>query len=183
MCEKDAVDGRLFEALTSLVRDQPIDRISVLDITHRAGISRSTFYRYYYDKYQLVNARYNRALDRTLYRFSVDLSWRDATGAIYREIKSDLPYYRNALSSRDTNSLRNHIFRISKAFHLSVLERNRVDVRNWKVERVMESYIYGNLEVMCLWIKDGMVEPIPEMQEVLDMGIPHQFAPYFIQPA
>ncbi len=44
----------------------------------------------------------------------------------------------------------------------------------------MESYIYGNLEVMCLWIKDGMVEPIPEMQEVLDMGIPHQFAPYFI---
>lgn len=183
MSEREDVDARLFEALTGLVREAPIDRISVLDLTHRAGLSRSTFYRYYYDKYQLVNARYNHALDRTLYRFSVDLSWRAATAAIYDEIKSDLPYYQNALSSRDTNSLRNHIFRISKAFHLSVLERNRVDVRNWKVERVMESYIYGNLEVMCLWIKDGMVEPIPEMQEVLDMGIPHQFAPYFIQPA
>ncbi|HXS21989.1 MAG TPA: TetR/AcrR family transcriptional regulator [Steroidobacteraceae bacterium] len=44
----------LHEALGSLIREKPYDRISVAEILDRAGVSRSTFYVHFRDKDQLL---------------------------------------------------------------------------------------------------------------------------------
>lgn len=77
------------------------------------------------------------------------------------------------------NSLKNYIFDMSKDFHLNILERNGIDIEDWKTIKVIESYIYGNLEIMEIWILDGMKEPIDEMIEVFNKGLPCEFAKYF----
>lgn len=180
MTESKVNETQLFSAFSRLLREELIDKISVKDIVHEANISRATFYRFFYDKYGLFNAGYNRVLQRTLYQFPDRLSWKEAVAAIYREIKFDLRVYQNALRSDDVNSLKNHIFRISKDFHLAILRKSGVDIRNWKVEKAIDSYVHGNLEVMTSWILDGMKEPIEEMQDVMDTVIPSQFKRYFL---
>jgi len=180
MTERDESDKILFSAFSRLLQEESIDKISVKDIVHEARISRATFYRYHYDKYGLFNSGYNRVLGRTLYKFPDELPWKDSVCSIYREIKDNLRVYQNAFRSEDVNSLKNHIFRVSKDFHLRILKRNGVDVRDWKVEKTIESYIHGNLEVMCAWILGGMEESIEQMQDVMDTVLPERFKQYFM---
>ena len=171
----------LHSALTRLLREESIDKIHVRDIVHEANVSRATFYRHFYDKYGLFNAGYDRVLRRTLYRFPATKTWKDAVRSLYREIQKDLRVYQNAIRSDDVNGLKNYIFRISKDFHILILRRNGVNTEDWKVEKPIESYIYGNLEVMCPWIENGMKEPIDQMQDVMDTVMPSRFRPYFFE--
>ena len=60
---KDRTDRRiqrtralLHEALGSLIREKPYDRISVAEILDRAGVSRSTFYIHFRDKDELLTS-------------------------------------------------------------------------------------------------------------------------------
>lgn len=178
--EREESERQLSLALGRLLRQTPIDKISVLDIIAEAEVSRATFYRYYYDKYRLMNATYDRVLAQTLYRFPKELGWKESLRSIYRVIQEDLSYYRNALSSTDVNGLKNHIYRISAAFHLGVLKSGGVDIDDWKVERVIQSHIYGNLEIMCSWIGTGMNESIDDMIDVMDETIPVRYAHHFL---
>ncbi len=170
----------LFDALQDLVFETTIDKISVNSIVQSAGVSRSTFYRYCYDKYELLNKYYNCVLGRTLYRYKKDLNWKEALDLIYSEIKYNLPFYQNALKSRELNCLKNHILNISNDFHFSILENNGVDMKDWKNIRTIQSSIYGNLEIMTLWIMEGMQEPIADMIEIMNEHIPPKFTPFFL---
>lgn len=46
----------MVEALLELVEDQPLDKITVRDITDRAGVGYATFFRHFADKDALVQA-------------------------------------------------------------------------------------------------------------------------------
>ncbi len=178
MKETNAIE-QLYAALVELVTSEPLEKISVAELTQQAGVSRSTFYRHFYDKYALLNGYYNTVLEQTLYRYERDLCWTDALTAIYSEIARNLVFYQNALKSTRMNSLKTHIFRISRDFHFSILKKNGVDLTNWQNIKAMEAYIYGNLEIMCDWIKTGMQEPIADMIRLQSALIPARFTPYF----
>ena len=49
----------LIDAVKSLLEKRQFDDITVQNILDEAGVSRKTFYRYFSDKYDLVNAYYN----------------------------------------------------------------------------------------------------------------------------
>ncbi|MPW27028.1 TetR family transcriptional regulator [Alkalibaculum sp. M08DMB] len=177
--EKKLCDKLLFDALSSLLQFNTIDKLTVSDIIKEAGVSRSTFYRYYCDKHDLLNSNYEKILENTLYRFKEGVKWEDAVYSIYHVIKINLKLFQNAFKSSDVNSLKNYIFNMSRTFHLEILEKNGVNIREWKNIKVLESYIYGNLEIMQIWILEGMDESIEDMMEVFDRGIPSEFIKYF----
>ncbi len=169
----------LFIALHKEMRNQCIDKISVSKLLKSATVSRSTFYRYFYDKYQLLNTYYDSILNQTLYRYEKDLSWTEALSSIYIEIKNNLEFYQNALQSNEMNCLREHIMKISNDFHFSILEKNNVNLNNWKNKKLIQSYIFGNFDLMCLWINEGMKEPISEMVPLMTSRLPEQFIQFF----
>ena len=43
------------QAIKDLIKVHPLDKIAVTDIVTRSGMTRQTFYRYFKDKYDLVN--------------------------------------------------------------------------------------------------------------------------------
>ena len=67
---------RIEAALLDLLETEPIDRVSVREITERAGINRATFYAHYTDKYQLFEDMTERSI-RSLPCFSEDLPLED----------------------------------------------------------------------------------------------------------
>lgn len=173
------VQQHLFEAIYRLLHKHPIEKITVRDIVNEAGVSRSSFYRNFYDKYDLLNKYYDSVLEKTLYLYDNDITYREATFLIYNKIKEDVKFYQNALKSNDANGLKRHIFKISQDFHLRILERRGIELTDWKVRKVIDAFIYGNLEIMCMWILQGMKEPIEEMQDIFELGIPENCKQYF----
>ena len=53
---------RLHSALISLVAEKGFDAVTIADIADRAMVHRATFYRHYCDKYALVTAIYEKAI-------------------------------------------------------------------------------------------------------------------------
>lgn len=51
---KSAVDTLLAEALKELAEKHPIEKITIKEITDKAGVIRPTFYNHFQDKYELL---------------------------------------------------------------------------------------------------------------------------------
>ena len=173
--EKKAADELLFKALSKLLHKKSIDKLSVQEILDESGVSRATFYRHYRDKYDLLNSNYRKILEDTLFRFNEGFSYIEAQLRLYQVIKDNIKLFQNAIRSSDVNSLKNFIFDVSMDFHLKVLEKNGIDITDWKVRKKLESYIDGNLEIVVIWILEGAKEPIADLIEVLSSMLPLEF--------
>lgn len=51
---KNAIDLVLAESLIELSAKKPIDKITIKEITDKAGVIRPTFYNHFQDKYELI---------------------------------------------------------------------------------------------------------------------------------
>ena len=66
MPDNQSMKHALAEGLRTIMRKTPFDNISVVDICNESAVSRRSFYRYFKDKYELLNWTYYDAL---LYMF------------------------------------------------------------------------------------------------------------------
>ena len=53
----------IIDGFNRLIKDFDFNKISVDMIMKKAGVSRSTFYRYFKDKYEVMNANFRNLLD------------------------------------------------------------------------------------------------------------------------
>ena len=51
---KNAIDIVLSESLKELAQTRPIEKITIKEITDKAGVIRPTFYNHFQDKYELI---------------------------------------------------------------------------------------------------------------------------------
>ena len=51
---RNAVDVLLAESLKELTESRPIEKITIKEITDKAGVIRPTFYNHFQDKYELL---------------------------------------------------------------------------------------------------------------------------------
>ena len=51
----DETKLRFAQALRDIMNEKPLDKISVIEIAQRAGVSRKAFYNHFTDKYDLIN--------------------------------------------------------------------------------------------------------------------------------
>ena len=51
---REAVDALLAESFKELALRQPIEKITIKEITDKAGLIRPTFYNHFQDKYELL---------------------------------------------------------------------------------------------------------------------------------
>lgn len=170
---------RIYEALSKLLLTKSIENLTVNDIIRASGVSRATFYRHFLDKYDVMTSYYKSILENTLFTFNEGVPWRDAVCSIYGVIRDNPKFFQNAFRCEDANSLKCYIYSMSREFHLDILKRNGVDTSDWKVVWTLESHIYGGLEITDRWIMGGAKEPVEELVDVLNMGIPTAFVKYF----
>ena len=75
----EALEKSLFDALYMLMTESTIDEITVGDILQKAHVSRSSFYRRYRDKYELLTDSYMRLLNHTFFTCMQGKSWNKST--------------------------------------------------------------------------------------------------------
>ena len=53
--KQEKMKYRLAEAMKTCMRTMPVEKITVKEIVQECGTTRQTFYRYFLDKYDLIN--------------------------------------------------------------------------------------------------------------------------------
>ena len=120
----DRTMGAILEGFNRLITNTDFNKITVDMISREAGVSRSTFYRYFKDKYEVMNANYKMALDYYI-RPEHSSSYRDLCYHLFDHGYRNLKIFRRALDSTGFNSLSNFIYEYSYETALKITKQNR----------------------------------------------------------
>lgn len=170
-----AEEQRLMEALAEQMERVPIEKVSVSALLKRAGVSRATFYRWYRDKYDLLNRHYQQLLDGTLCSVAGGVSYKTAFLKIYETLASSPAFYKNALSCRGQNSLRDHIYGQAWNTFDTIMRAHGTDMDEPYYQLLLTGYLTGTIELTCLWAKNGMKETPETLFRLCFQLMPEEF--------
>lgn len=114
----------IVNAFNRLIIEHDFHKISVEMIMAEASVSRSTFYRYFKDKYEVMNANFKNVLD---YYVAPERSrnYRDLCFHLFEYGLKHLNIFRRALESTGFNSFSNFIYEYSYKTALAITKSNR----------------------------------------------------------
>ena len=120
----DRTASAILNAFNKLITEHNFQKISVDTIVSEAAVSRSTFYRYFKDKYEVMNDNFKNLLD---YYVAPERSrnYRDLCYHLFEYGQKHLNVFRRALESTGFNSFSNFIYEYSYQTALAITRSNR----------------------------------------------------------
>ncbi|MBE6032563.1 MAG: TetR family transcriptional regulator [Clostridiales bacterium] len=118
------IAAAIVSAFNRLILDNDFQKISVDMIMKEAEVSRSTFYRHFRDKYEVMNANFKNILD---YYIQPERSknYRELCFHLFEFGQANLRMFKRALGSTGLNSFRNFIYEYSYQMALEITKANR----------------------------------------------------------
>ena len=143
---------RIFDAFNELLNHMPFEKITVEMIINQSGVSKSTFYRYFHDKNDVLNFN-SMVLAERLIGQRVCRSWREFLLHMCRGIAEDSWYYRRAFRSSGQNAhsgfLYSYSFGIVEKCYLSSTGQTSLSVRD---RYTISLYCHGCVGILQEWL-------------------------------
>lgn len=132
----------IMQAFNRLLEKREIEKITTQMIADEAGIGRATFYRYFRDKYDVLNRNYKELLDACLAKCT---NYRDLFFHLFTYAREEWAGFRRAFHTTGVNSFENYIYRYSRDIVLQITAENRGSVDLTEAEKLQ-------LDVVCYGI-------------------------------
>lgn len=174
--EKKDLRQHLADVLRELLNEKPFSKIRMDDIVSRAGLSRQSFYRYFYDKYDLLFYMYENDVCCLRKQYATN----DITGLgadIIAYLKENAYIYRNlGCDFTAPNPFMNHWFAYSRQ-HLidNIGERNLTAEIDTAITFYLHACYFIHYEYMLNHIK-GTPE---EICRITNKNMPDILKPFF----
>lgn len=154
----------MFLALKQLMEEKPFDEITISEITARAGVSRTTFYRNFNDKRDIIrdHFQHNPLGAESIAQYDAEhFSLYGRIHDCYVFLYENRVFIRNIIDSNLEELLINNFLSIMKG----------ICAPRAYEHRFIDDYELSALAGMCFmicydWIKKGMPEPIDEITEL-----------------
>ncbi|MDR1232287.1 MAG: TetR/AcrR family transcriptional regulator [Spirochaetaceae bacterium] len=167
----------LQDGLVSLMKEKSILRISTREVCERAGLSRSTFYTYYNNQYDLLRQIENQTLveaEKTLqpYIGVVRKSNGRETIALLQAVLQYIVSNNNSiqvlLSKNGDSTFQLRFFRKGIEVMWRFTEAAGIKVQDKEVARYSPVFLLGGiLSLVQEWLQNGMDIPVPELAKML----------------
>ena len=109
-------------ALNRLIAREEMEKITTEKIVKEAMISRATFYRYFKDKYDVLNRNYKELLDERLRQCS---GYRDLFYLLFLHAQEEWTDFHRAFSTTGVNSFENYISSYSRSIVEQITRLNQ----------------------------------------------------------
>lgn len=167
---RNDIDAVLAQGFKELALTQPIEKITIKEITDKAGVIRPTFYNHFQDKYELLEWIVQKDLMEPVAPFFDNGMLREGITFILTSIERDKEFYRNAARMEGQNSFGKTLVKCLTA----ELERHmdfdsvRGDLSfDWITPEMLSAYYANSLCYLFLhWIESDMSIAIPEMADL-----------------
>ncbi|MCD8078775.1 MAG: TetR/AcrR family transcriptional regulator C-terminal domain-containing protein [Lachnospiraceae bacterium] len=170
----------LAASFQELAREMPLESILIKDITDNCGASRTTFYKHFKDKYDLMNWIFKRDVDVLLDRLPDSKNQYDEMAVIAEYIYRNKEFYSNVNHYKDQNSLRDFIVGYASEYMLDKLRKRNLEEKiTDDLVFSIRQYVASIAYMLSLWI-DGRYQEDPKTfsKKVCD-NIPEKLAVYF----
>lgn len=167
---KENIDLLLADAFKELVCKQPIEKITVKEITDKAGVIRPTFYNHFQDKYELLEWIIRKQILEPVNPLISAKMIDEALLLIFHAIREEKEFYNNAVKLEGQNSFERIVRNCIEEMILEVVSQNKKQGSSrhpWlDAQHISQYYAQSMCFVVVSWIKSGMqIEP----QEITDI--------------
>ena len=167
---KMAIDVLLAESFKELAEKRPIERITIKEITDKAGVIRPTFYNHFQDKYELLEWIVQRELIDPM---TPVIDRGDLTGAVtgaLQMMEQEKEFYIKAVRLEGQNSFKEILLEKVTELILNKLDGEKIEKKlsyPWlNSKRVAEFFAMTFCYAIVEWARDGMQVPIDDIVAV-----------------
>ena len=142
------------KAIKSLIKKQPLDKITVTDIVSTAGKTRQTFYRHFQDKYDLVNWYFEKL------------------------VLKEHAFFKEAFKSNDYNNLIHYDFCCIYDFYKEYIHKNTGKTLSSDIDFLLKMYCRGSVDMTVEWVLNDMPISKEDIVIYLIEAIPDKLKEY-----
>ena len=172
---RKSVDDLLAQSFKELVCQQPIEKITIKQITDRAGVIRPTFYNHFEDKYNLLEWIMIKDIVTPVQPLLSNGMINEAMILIFHNMRKEKDFYMHASKLEGQNSFRGMIERGIQLVLGSMIvdqKKKKKPINRWLTpEHLAEYYSQSITYVLMTWIQGGMEMPPEELAQVYDFII------------
>ena len=178
---KKSTKDILAEALEAVLRTKSFHKISVGDIADQCGVSRTTFYRHFQDKYECMNWVYQRQIAEIVAENKELASWQNLNMQITEFIYDKRDFFANVARYKEQNSLMECIYKCGIDYAVTQIrkELNGAPIPE-KETYAIDMYIYGSVKAIEHWLNDDCKGGAELLADVLNEGVPVILSKYFV---
>lgn len=166
---KNAIDTVLAESLKELAESRPLEKITIKEITDKAGVIRPTFYNHFQDKYELLEWIITTELLEPIQPFIMAGMVTESMVLLFTNIEKEKKFYAKAVKLEGPVTFHDIAMKCVKKVLMSIIEEKasgKEPKHAWLSPEVIGTYY---AQSMCFateeWITQGMIIPPREMAE------------------
>lgn len=174
---KGNVDELLAESFKELACTQPIEKITIKEITDKAGVIRPTFYNHFQDKYELLEWIIMTGVIEPVRPLIKAGMLDEALLLIFSSMEQEKEFYVRAGRLEGQNSFESIARGCIQSMLLEIMQEHvvfKTPRNSWiNPEHLAEYYAQSMCYVVMTWIKGGMSMTPKEMVEIYNYIIKH----------
>ena len=152
MNEHDSTRYLFAQSIKDLMAKQSLDKMTVTDIVKHSGMTRQTFYRYFKDKYDLVNWYFEKLADKSFRQIGNSSTLRE--GLI-----------------KKFNNVENYDYQCILEFYQNIIYKKIGNIPT-DIMFLLEMYCHGSITMTVEWAISGMNKTPEEMADLLIQALP-----------
>ena len=168
------------KAIKTLIKKQPLDKITVTDIVSTAGKTRQTFYRHFQDKYDLVNWYFEKLVLKSFEEMNQGGSLQEALNLKFAFIEQEHAFFKEAFKSNDYNNLIHYDFCCIYDFYKKFIYKKTGKDLSKDIDFLLNMYCRGSVDMTVDWVLNDMPIKKEEIVQYLMDAIPDKLEAYMI---
>lgn len=167
------------DTFEEMLKTQSFNSITVQGIIQTCGISRTTFYRHFQDKFELMNWIYKARIEDILKHNPDFFTWKKVIYETLQFIQEKNSYFKNTFSYKNQNALGDFLFECTRDYWVHHLQREaNVNELPGEIVASIKFYSAGVIYTLGAWITGGMKEPYEMIAQRMCDNIPKPIGQY-----
>lgn len=160
------------KCLNALLKKKPMDKLSVVEVCQSAGISRTTFYKYFQDIYSVPEWLWEYAFSDILGRIGSEYGWSEGIRHLYETMLK----LKECVNYTESDRMYNSFLVKANARSLAMLTRSIEKKRGYPLtdqeSLELDYFSYIHASITHKWIHDGMRVTPCQMQKLVAHLVP-----------
>ena len=177
MQSKGDVEQLLMDSFKELVLEIPVEKITIKEITDKAGVIRPTFYNHFQDKYEVIERIISKDIITPLEALLQNDLIPEAYTLLFSNLQKDCEYYKRLSKMEGQNSLQDITRRCIKDGLLRYIEKRvHLEVGSNRLltpDHFADYYAQSICFVIFTWIQEDMGATPREMSDLCEYMMSH----------
>lgn len=150
----------LANSLKDLMRDIPLNKISVKNIVERCGVNRQTFYYHFQDIFDLIGWIYKTEAVESIEHYRSYNTWTDGFYKIFLYIENNKTFCLNTLHSLSRSHLDMYLYAVANEMLMSVINEISCNMKVKEEDKkfIANFYTLAFTGLIIQWMINGMEE-------------------------